>query len=149
MPIICPSQKILQSAIQQPSTPITTPPLSNKQLPNPFYIPPNDDEYNGIAQSPRHSIRLLAPHRTANIAINALYHVINLASNNPPSYTIPRNLIQAHDHLQHKINIEEVCNGVFHPVTKETITKYTKLMDDPNLKELWVPAMSKELHPLV
>jgi len=31
---------------------------------------------------------------------------------------------------------------------KETITKYTKLMDDPALKYLWVPAMSKELHRL-
>jgi hypothetical protein len=33
-----------------------------------------------------------------------------------------------------------------HPVTKETIAKYTKLMDNPNLKDLWVPAMWKELH---
>jgi hypothetical protein len=31
---------------------------------------------------------------------------------------------------------------------KETITKYTKLMDNPALKDLWVPAMSKELHCL-
>jgi hypothetical protein len=31
---------------------------------------------------------------------------------------------------------------------KEAITKYTKLMDDPNLKDLWVPAMLKELHCL-
>ncbi len=28
------------------------------------------------------------------------------------------------------------------------ITKYTKLMNDPALKDLWVPAMSKELHCL-
>jgi hypothetical protein len=38
--------------------------------------------------------------------------------------------------------------GVVHPITKEMITKYTKLMDNPALKGLWVPAMSKELnHP--
>jgi hypothetical protein len=61
------------------------PPSSNKQLPNPTYIPPNDDEYNSIAQAPRYSIRLLSPRRTTNIAIHALYHVNNLASNNPPS----------------------------------------------------------------
>jgi hypothetical protein len=148
MLIIRPPQMILQSVIQKPSTPITTPPSSNKQLPNPTYIPPNDDEYNDIAQAPRHSIRLLSPHRTAKIAIQALYHVINLAFNNPPSYTVPHNFIQTHDQFQHDINIEEVCNGVVHPVTKETITKYTKLMDDSNLKDLWVPAMSKELHRL-
>jgi hypothetical protein len=69
------------------------PPSANRQLPNPTYIPPNDDEYNNIAQAPRHSIRLLSLCRTANIAIHVLYHVINLACNNPPSYTVPRNLI--------------------------------------------------------
>jgi hypothetical protein len=148
MPIIRPPQQVLQSAIQQPSTPITMPPLANKQLPNPTYIPPEDDEYNNIVQAPRHSIHLLSPRGTANIAIHALYHVINLAFNNPPSYTIPRNLIQTHDQFKHNINVEKVFYAVVHPVTKETITKYTKLMDNPNLNDLWVPAMLKELHHL-
>jgi hypothetical protein len=93
MSIIRPPKMVLQSAIQHPSKPITTPSLSNKQLPNPTYIPPNDNEYNNIAQAPQHSICLLSPRETANIAIHALYHVINLAFNNHPSYTIPRNLI--------------------------------------------------------
>jgi len=35
-----------------------------------------------------------------------------------------------------------------HPVTKETITHYRKLIKDPLLKDLWIKAMSKELHPL-
>ncbi len=52
------------------------------------------------------------------------------------------------DCILHSINIEEVCNGVVHPVTKETIKKYTKLINDPVLKPLWVPAKSKELHRL-
>jgi hypothetical protein len=34
-------------------------------------------------------------------------------------------------------------------VTKNTITKYTELMNNPDLKKLWIPAMSKELHRLV
>jgi hypothetical protein len=46
------------------------------------------------------------------------------------------------------IDIEEVCFGVIHPVTKQTITQYPKLQHDPDLKDLWVPAMSKELHRL-
>jgi hypothetical protein len=46
--------------------------------------------------------------------------------------------------FQNNINIEEVCNGIIHLITKEIITKYTKLMDDPALKDLWVPALSKE-----
>jgi hypothetical protein len=33
-------------------------------------------------------------------------------------------------------------------MTKEAITKYTKLMNNLDLKKLWVPAMSKELHRL-
>jgi hypothetical protein len=84
----------------------------------------------------------------ANIAIQALYHVINLAFNAPPTYTIPWNLVDSSDQFQHTIDIDEVCNGVVHPITKETITKYNKLMNDPTLKDLWVPVMSKELHQL-
>jgi hypothetical protein len=80
--------------------------------------------------------------------MHALYHVINLAFSNPPGYTIPKNLTTSTNAFQHNINIKQVCNGVVHPITKETITKYTKLMDDPTLKDLWIPAMSKELHRL-
>jgi hypothetical protein len=39
-----------------------------------------------------------------------------------------------------------VYNSIVHSITKETITKYTKFMNDPALKDLWVLAMSKELH---
>ncbi len=46
------------------------------------------------------------------------------------------------------IDIEEYCYGIVHPVTKETITHYRKLIKDPLLKDLWIKAMSKELHPL-
>jgi hypothetical protein len=88
-------------------------------------------------------------HRSpANIAIQALYHVINLAFNAPPTYTIPRNHVDSSEQFRHTIDIDKVCNGVVHPITKETITKYSKLMNDPTLKDLWAPAMSKELHRL-
>jgi hypothetical protein len=46
------------------------------------------------------------------------------------------------------MEIEEYCNGVVHPITKETITHYRKLSKDPLLKELWIKAMGKELHCL-
>ena len=78
--------------------------------------------------------------------------MINLAFNNLRNYTIPMRLNNSTIRFQHNINIEEFCNGVVHPIvhpiTKETITKYTKLMVDLALKGLWVPAMSKELHCL-
>ena len=40
---------------------------------------------------------------------------------------------------------EEVANGVVHPVTKETITKYNKLIDDPLMQVVWSKATCKEL----
>jgi hypothetical protein len=88
----------------------------------------------------------MSPHGPANIAVQALYHVINLAFIAPPTYTIPQNLVDSSDHFWHRIDIKEVSNGVVHPITKETITMYNKLMNEPALKDLWVPAMSKELH---
>ena len=32
---------------------------------------------------------------------------------------------------------EEVANGVVHPVTKETIAKYKKIIDDPLIRLVW------------
>ena len=47
--------------------------------------------------------------------------------------------------MMHTETIEEVANGVVRPVTKETITKYQKLVDDPILCEIWEMAMCVEL----
>ena len=43
------------------------------------------------------------------------------------------------------IGLEEVANGVVHPVTKETITKYKKLINEPLLRDDWMKGMCKEL----
>ena len=40
---------------------------------------------------------------------------------------------------------ERVANGVVHPVSKETITKYKKIISDPILRDTWLEAMCKEL----
>ena len=37
--------------------------------------------------------------------------------------------------------LEEVANDVVHPVTKETIIKYKRLIEDPLLRETWSKAM--------
>jgi hypothetical protein len=44
-----------------------------------------------------------------------------------------------------EISIAHTANGVVHPVTKETITKYEKLANDPLLRDVWTKAMCKEL----
>ncbi len=46
------------------------------------------------------------------------------------------------------IGIKEHCFGAVHPITKQTIMQYNKLQHDPHLKDLWVPAFSKEVHHL-
>jgi len=39
--------------------------------------------------------------------------------------------------LMHVDMILELANKVVHPVTKEAINKYQKLVDDPILREIW------------
>ena len=50
--------------------------------------------------------------------------------------------------MMHAETIEEVAKGVVHPVTKETITKYQKLVDNPILCDSWEMAMCVELGQL-
>ena len=47
-----------------------------------------------------------------------------------------------------ELELEELCNGVVHPITNETITKYQKLMNNPLLRDEWLEAMCKELRRL-
>ena len=130
--------------------PLTSPPRS----PLPAFIEPDDNHDDDIRddhptkRTASPPLRLHATRGHASISPHALYHVINLAFNAPPTFTIPQALLKSSDRFRHIIDIEEVCNGVVHPTTKETIMKYPKLMNDPLLKKLWVPAMSKELHRL-
>ena len=62
---------------------------------------------------------------------------------------IPNNLQQCTPTFESECVLDQVCNGVVHPVTKETITKYEKLANDPLMKEVWTKAMCKELGRLV
>ena len=49
------------------------------------------------------------------------------------------------DNLAPELDLEELFNGVVHPVTNETITKYQNLINDPLLRDEWSEAMCKEL----
>jgi hypothetical protein len=84
-------------------------------------------------------MRIISTRLPGNISIQAMHHVMRLEAfkiATSSQWTGPI------------IDIAEYCFGVVHPVTKETITQYKKLQHNPDLKELWVPAMSKELHCL-
>ena len=47
--------------------------------------------------------------------------------------------------IQTVINIEEVANGLVHPIKNKTIKKYHKLIDEPLLRKVWIKAMCVEL----
>ena len=44
--------------------------------------------------------------------------------------------------------MERTANGVVHPVTEETITKYKTLISDPLLQDNWTKGIFKELEKL-
>ena len=88
---------------------------------------------------PRRSTRLKSQ-RFSNQALAAA-----LANAFEGQRHVPRKLEK--DGLQYDamVDLQELCCGVVHPVTKETITNYKKLANDPLLKEVWTKAMCKEL----
>jgi hypothetical protein len=75
--------------------------------------------------------------RTAGIAVAALQQFMGNAF-----IEEMRQTVEVYDT---PFSPEEVANGVVHPVTKETITKYKQLIADPITREVWEKAMCKEL----
>lgn len=43
------------------------------------------------------------------------------------------------------VKIEQIINGVVHPITKETITKYKRIIANPLLKDDWMMGIYKKL----
>jgi hypothetical protein len=106
-------------------------------------IKPNDDCHDQPTRQSTtpiwHSTQIITTQQPSNILLQAIHHVMQLEANKlatKSQWTGPF------------IDIEEVFFGVVHPVTKQTITQYWKLQQDPALKDPRVPAMSKELHHL-
>ena len=98
---------------------------------------------------PQCSTRLITNRTPCNILCQALYHIIGLGFTNAPANTIPQLLSKYHkQYTGPLIDIKEYCYSIVHPVTKETIIHYRNLIKDPLLKDLWIKAMSKELHCL-
>ncbi len=56
-----------------------------------------------------------------------------------------KNFDQSNLTLNLNVNLEEVCNGVVNPTTKETMTAYEKVIACPELRKVWLKAMCKEL----
>ena len=58
---------------------------------------------------------------------------------------MPANLEDKQLTMNMNIDLEEVCNSVINPITKETLTNYKKVIACPELREVWMKAMCKEL----
>lgn len=117
------------------NTPYTTlpdvMPISRHMAPPPSNEPPSTQPRpDTMICAPTRQSQRIALHSPALIHHHALNSLI---------FTEVRNVNDA---------IHHVCNGIVHPVTKETITKYNKLVTDPLLQDIWMAAMSKELHRL-
>ena len=101
---------------------------------------------------PRRSQRLqeqatmiFSPRVLASISPQALYLYLDNAVFDTPEWSIPNNLMNEELPTTPQIDIEEYANGVVHPDTKETITEYKTLIEDPLLKDKWKKAMCVEL----
>ena len=104
--------------------------------------PPQDRTYS-IDSTDRPVLqRTCAP---ARVTPAALQSYLGEALLNGTHQYVPRRLISTWEPLLPPTDIEEVANGVVHPVTKETITKYHKLIEEPLLREVWMKAMCIEL----
>jgi hypothetical protein len=97
----------------------------------------NDCQDRATRQSatpPRRSTWLINTRWPGNISLQAIHHVMALEA------------AKVSTQLQQTgplVDIEDYCFGNVPPITKKTITHYHKLQHDPDLKDLWVPAMSK------
>eukprot|EP00804_Cyclotella_cryptica_P015897 CCRYP_006383-RA/>CCRYP_006383-RA protein AED:0.07 eAED:-0.04 QI:0/0/0/1/0/0/2/0/1375 len=82
------------------------------------------------------------------IACQALNHLTQQIYTNHNQLWVPNTFISSSPPPTSKscynVNIDHFCNGVQHPVTGETITKYKQLINIPQMREIWTTAFGKE-----
>eukprot|EP00804_Cyclotella_cryptica_P029536 CCRYP_020583-RA/>CCRYP_020583-RA protein AED:0.35 eAED:0.26 QI:0/-1/0/1/-1/1/1/0/1386 len=82
------------------------------------------------------------------IAFQALNHLTQQVYTDPTTLWIPNTFLSSSPtdttDTYYDVNIDHFCNGVQHPTTGETITKYQKLINIPQMKEVWTTAFGKE-----
>ena len=124
------------------TSPQQTKPTPNRNMPN--YI--TQDDINSVTIKPPSGFIAQSTHTPCNIKAHALYHVVSkhLNTTHTGAYT-PTKHSTDHPSFAFDAQLKHTCNGVVHPVTKETITKYKKLANDPLMQDVWTKAMCKEL----
>ena len=74
----------------------------------------------------------------ACISQTALYSYLGNTLLDDTAHFIPRKLMGQPPLIQPVLDIEEVGNGVVHPITNRKITKYHKLINKPLFREVWM-----------
>eukprot|EP00804_Cyclotella_cryptica_P004967 CCRYP_014094-RA/>CCRYP_014094-RA protein AED:0.12 eAED:0.01 QI:0/0/0/1/1/1/2/0/1245 len=91
-------------------------------------------------------------HLPNKIAFQALNHLTQQVYTNPNQLWVPTTFLSSSptdtNESSYNIDIEHFCNGVQHPVTGETITKYKKLINIPQMRDVWTTAFGKEFSNL-
>eukprot|EP00804_Cyclotella_cryptica_P025030 CCRYP_015953-RB/>CCRYP_015953-RB protein AED:0.31 eAED:0.30 QI:0/0/0/1/0/0.33/3/0/681 len=82
------------------------------------------------------------------IACQALNHLTQQIYTDPNQLWVPNTFLSSSppntSESCYNVDIEHFCNGVQHPFTGETITKYKKLINIPQMREIWTTAFGKE-----
>ncbi len=86
---------------------------------------------------------------TANISQHSFNTVIGdtLFSEASGVYT-PHSLQEVALTFIPTVGIEEIANGVVHPGTNKTMTKYAKIIEVPKLQEFWLETYVKGTRPI-
>ena len=119
-----------------------TPRPVDKPLPN--FISQDEDEAN-LSFRMRTNVGMQASANPCGIKAEAVYHLMGQHIDNTTNCFVPEKLQGQQATFEDNILSDHMANGVVHPITQETITKYEKLAKDPLMKDTWTKAMAKEL----
>ena len=114
-----------------------TPPLISQDADD---EPPTN---NGFVAPPRNTTT--HDSRPACISQEAVNSILVQAMLNATQIFIPWHMEDSPFIIDAPVDIAEMANGVVHPTTKETLTKYQQVVEVPELRELWMKAMCIEL----
>jgi hypothetical protein len=106
----------------------------------------SEEEINLLYNQPRKpNTRPTYAGTPCSITADALYHVLGKSLSENWSTFCPHRINRNNPYDLSQYEVCHEANGVVHPVTKETITKYEKLMNDPHTMRVWREAFCKEL----
>ena len=96
---------------------------------------PHDVPASTTGTPPRRSTRARAPRGPIFVSQAAVYHVLASALEDTTRLYTPTKMVKEREYDgTDSLHLDHVCNGVVHPVTGETITKYKQLIRDPITK---------------